>query len=266
MHLYHSPDNPHPHLTAINRKEMSFPTRFLAEKGLLQGRILDFGCGKMKDLEELTRRGYDVTGFDPHYLDEWPAGQFDTILCHYVLNVLMGMEQTFVLMSVAELLKPGGTAYFTVRRDLRKEGFRDHHIYRVATYQCNVKLPFRSLKQANHCEIYAYQHYPLAASAAVAPFAPDGPPELITETAKVYAIYSQTPIKPGHALIIPKRQTPDYFALNLHEQTACTLVTNRVQQHLAYRFSPKGYNLIINTDPSAGQTLPQAHLHLIPRA
>ena len=265
MRLYQSPDNPHAHLTAIDRREVSYPTRWLRDTQRLQGRILDFGCGKMKDLTSLQAEGFDVTGFDPYYRNAWPTGTFDTIICHYVLNVLMALEQTFVLMCVSELLKPGGTAYFTVRRDLEREGFRDHYIHRVATYQCQVQLPFPSLHRARHCEIYAYQHYPLAAPEAVAAFAPAGKAELITETATVYAIYAPDPVRPGHALIIPKRRTEHYFDLSLREQTACTIVTNRTREHLDQRYQPQGYNLITNTGPAAGQVVPQTHIHLIPR-
>ena len=265
MHLYHSPDNPYPHYTAIDRKEVSFPTRVLLEKGLIQGRTLDFGCGKMADLKHLQRLGVEVVGFDPHYLNEWPVGQFDTILCHYVLNVLLPVEQAYVLMNVAELLKPGGTAYYTVRRDLRREGFRDHHIYKVPTYQCNVKLPFRTLKKANHCEIYAYQHFPLTAPQTVQPFAPHGPAELITETASVYAIFAQPGLLPGHALIIPKRRVEDYFALSLKDQTAMTIVVRRVHEVLQHHYQPSAFNLIINSGAEAGQGPAQVHAHVIPR-
>lgn len=265
MRLFHSPDNPYPHYTAIDRKEASFPTRFLLGKGLVQGRVLDFGCGKMADLKHLQRQGVEVVGFDPHYLNEWPAGTFDTILCHYVLNVLLPVEQAYVLMSVAELLKPGGTAYFTVRRDLKREGFRDHHIYQVPTYQCNVKLPFRGIKKANHCEIYAYQHYPLVNPEAVVPFAPKLPAELITETASTYAIYSHKPILPGHALIIPKRPVTDYFTLTLKEQTSMTLAIRRVHEVLQHQLDVQAFNLIINTGPEAEDGPAQVHAHVIPR-
>jgi diadenosine tetraphosphate (Ap4A) HIT family hydrolase len=265
MLIYRSPDNPNPHRTAITRKEISFPTRVLLEKNKIQGRVLDFGCGKMKDLEELGKMGVNIVGYDPHYLNEWPQGEFDTILCHYVLNVLLPIEQTHVLMCIAELLKPGGTAYFTVRRDIQRPGFRTHQIHKSLTYQCNVVLPFSSIKKANHCEIYAYQHFPLAQPEAVAPFCPAGSAELITETASVYAIYSQQALLPGHALIIPKRPVADYFSLTLKEQTACTIVTNRVQYHLSQELKPDGFNLIVNTHASAGQGDLPPHLHLIPR-
>ncbi len=44
-----------------------------------------------------------------------------------------------VMMDIDHLLAPHGTAYFTVRRDLTKDGFCFHPIYRKYTYQCNVQ-------------------------------------------------------------------------------------------------------------------------------
>ncbi len=61
------------------------------------------------------------------------------------MNVLEPEEQAEVLMSVSELLKPTGTAYFTVRRDLKYEGFRTHFVHKMPTYQCNVVLPYKSI-------------------------------------------------------------------------------------------------------------------------
>ncbi|MCA9982497.1 MAG: methyltransferase domain-containing protein, partial [Anaerolineales bacterium] len=80
------------------------------------GRTLDFGCGLGADVAFLAAQGVDITGYDPHYAPTYPTEQFDTIMCHYVLNVLLPEEQAYVLMAISELLKPSGRAFFTVRR------------------------------------------------------------------------------------------------------------------------------------------------------
>jgi len=71
-----------------------------------------------------STKGYNVTGYDPHYAPDQPKGKFDTIVCLYVLNVLLPKEQEYVLMSISELLLPEGSAYFAVRRDIQRDGFR----------------------------------------------------------------------------------------------------------------------------------------------
>ena len=78
------------------------------------GKVLDFGCGIGKDVELLKHKGFDILGYDPFYFPELPKEKFDTILCFYVLNVLLPEEQAAVLMNVSSLLKPTGKAYFAV--------------------------------------------------------------------------------------------------------------------------------------------------------
>ncbi len=61
-------------------------------------------------------------------------------------------------MAVSELLKPTGKAYFTVRRDIEKAGFRTHIKHKRKIYQCNVILPYKSVINPHHCQVYEYQH------------------------------------------------------------------------------------------------------------
>ena len=114
--------NPNSHLTAIQRTSLSFPARILLGENVIQGEVLDYGCGIGKDVELLQKKGFKVDGFDPHYFPKHPEYKYDTILCIYVLNVLLPHEQRDVLMNVSNLLKNGGKAYFAVRRDKTFEG------------------------------------------------------------------------------------------------------------------------------------------------
>ena len=258
--------NNNSHLTAIKRTSVSFPTRWLMEQGLLQGRILDFGCGYGFDVEYLKGKGYDVCAYDKYYEPKYPEGKFDTIICHYVLNVLEPNEQTEVLLQVSELLKPGGTAFFTVRRDIKNDGFRLHAVYKDYTYQCIVKLPYESLLKSGHCEIYAYKHYNQLPQQYKCPFCGLSPNvELLCESATAVAFFDAFPVSKGHVLIVPKRHVADYFDLTEHEQHALWLVANHCKHLLDARFHPDGYNIGINAGVAAGQTIFHVHLHLIPR-
>ncbi|MBC7749111.1 MAG: HIT family protein, partial [Methylotenera sp.] len=93
--------NKNNHLTAKERETLSFPAKFLLNKSLLTGDLLDFGCGFGKDVELLNAKGLDVIGYDKHYFPIYPAKKFDTIICFYVLNVLMQEEQANVLMEIS---------------------------------------------------------------------------------------------------------------------------------------------------------------------
>lgn len=258
----------HPYLTAIKRKDLSVPVRNLLQQGLLKGRILDFGCGFGYDTDELKRRGYDITGYDYYYRPEYPEGKFDTIFCVYVLNVLEPYAQAEVLMNVSNLLSPKGTAYFAVRRDIKEEGFRLHAIYREYTYQCNVRLPFVSLECNSSYELYQYNHFnKLPRKEGVScPFCRlSRKVEIICETATCVAFYDGYPVSPGHALIIPKRHVASYFDLTNHEREAMNVMLQYVKQKLDERFHPDGYNIGINVNEAAGQSVFHVHMHLIPR-
>jgi len=94
--VYQSPKNPNSHLTIKERIYPSYPAKHLLTTGQIKGRVLDFGCGNGVDVTFLRNNGFDIVGYDPYYVPEIPNGQFDTIMCNYVLNVLLPEEQVHV--------------------------------------------------------------------------------------------------------------------------------------------------------------------------
>ena len=266
--IYQSPDNPNSHLTVKERKWPSYPTKQLLNNKLLAGKILDFGCGTGVDVAFLKEENFDITGYDPYYASDYPTGKFDTIICNYVLNVLLPEEQAHVLMAVSELLKSTGRAYFTVRRDITQSGFRTHTKNGGKVYQCNVMLPYKSIIASEHCEIYEYQHFNQQSYAqdSDCPFCRPTPDiELITESATAYTLLVRRSILEDCVLIIPKRHTTNYFELPNRAKTACWLMVDRVKMLMDKRFQPDGYNINIDVGSIAGQTIPHAHICLIPR-
>jgi diadenosine tetraphosphate (Ap4A) HIT family hydrolase len=263
----HKQANNFSHLTAIDRTKLSSPVQFLSTRNLLKGRILDFGCGLGNDVKLLHQQGLDVYGYDPHYFSTYPDGKFDSIFCCYVLNVLMPEAQADVLMNIAHLLKPGGKAYYAVRRDLKKEGFREHYVHKKPTYQCTVKLPFKSIQLNEYCEIYEYVHYnhQWNSSNNCIFCNPHRKLNLLTESATAYAMFDGYPLSKGHVLIVPKRHISNYFELPLKEQSACWLMANKVQKILTTEFQPDGFNVGMNINKAAGQAMNHATIHIIPR-
>lgn len=260
--------NQNSHLTAIERTSLSYPARVLLNQNKIKGKILDFGCGIGKDVELLKGKGNDIIGYDPFYFPEFPNEKFDTVLCFYVLNVLLPEEQAEVLMNVSKLLKPNGKAYFAVRRDIQHEGFRIHKIHRKETYQCLIKLAYLSIYKNENCEIYEYEHYTTLNKGKIelSPFLTgEEIRELIVETATVFSFYDKYPVSKGHSLIVPKRLVSNYFDLTLKEQTACWIVVNKVKTILQEKYNPEGFNIGINVNAEAGQTIWHSHIHVIPR-
>ena len=118
------------HKTAIKRNRLSAPASSLQKLGLLNGRILDYGCGRGKDCEVLS-----IDGYDPFYRPILPSGLYDTILCTFVLNVVNETTQEAILSDMRKLIAENGKAYITVRRDIKQEG-----VTSINTLQRNVVL------------------------------------------------------------------------------------------------------------------------------
>jgi diadenosine tetraphosphate (Ap4A) HIT family hydrolase len=90
-------------------------------------------------------------------------------------------------------------------------------------------------------------------------------PDLLAGNDLAIAFPAGFPVSPGHALIVPRRHEPDFFALTAEEQAAVVALVNPVRAVLEERHSPDAYNLGVNAGRAAGQTIRHAHFHVIPR-
>ena len=133
--------------TAIARKKPSAPLVFLEKHNMLSGTILDYGCGRGMDEKYLLSKGFDVDSYDPNWNPVSINRVYDTILCTYVLNVVDKKIESSVINAVMSLLKDGGKAYFSVRRDIKKEGLTSRG------FQRNVLLDEKVIKEyrGNYC-------------------------------------------------------------------------------------------------------------------
>ena len=73
------------------------------------------------------------------------------------------------------------------------------------------------------------------------------------------------PVSPGHTLVIPKRHIGSWFEITSEEQNAMLDLLRKAKAVLEEEFKPDGYNIGINDGPTAGQTVPHLHMHLISR-
>jgi len=89
--------------------------------------------------------------------------------------------------------------------------------------------------------------------------------EKILESELSFAIFDGFPVNEGHTLIIPKRHTANYFDLSLEEQKDCIELLNCFKVIVQEKYNPAGFNVGININEVAGQTVPHVHIHLIPR-
>ena len=139
--------------TAIARGTGSLPTRWLRSKGLIEGSVLDYGCGKGADVDYLRNFAMFVNGYDPNHRPDDSVLQYkyDTVLCQYVFNTLPKEYEDQLLDKLSQCLAIGGVAYISVRRDIKHEGMT-----RRGTYQRHVKLEdYKDVECIRDCASYA---------------------------------------------------------------------------------------------------------------
>lgn len=88
---------------------------------------------------------------------------------------------------------------------------------------------------------------------------------IIAENELCFAIYDKYPVNLGHVLIIPKRHYKSFFDATIEEVTAIYELIHKCKEILDKKYKPTGYNIGININESAGQTIMHLHVHLIPR-
>ena len=88
---------------------------------------------------------------------------------------------------------------------------------------------------------------------------------IIDTTSYGLVVRDAFPISPGHTLIIPKRHVGSFFDLSSEEREDLMSLLATAKANVEAECKPDGYNIGINDGPTAGQTVPHLHIHLIPR-
>lgn len=89
--------------------------------------------------------------------------------------------------------------------------------------------------------------------------------KIIAESELAFAVDDIHPVSKGHSLVIPKIHVENYFDLERVYQTACWDMVNQLKNILHTKFNPDGYNVGLNINRVAGQSVLHAHIHVIPR-
>ena len=76
---------------------------------------------------------------------------------------------------------------------------------------------------------------------------------------------SEQQVLEGSGLIVPKRHTNDVFSLTAEEWVDTQKLLLKAKVYLEERYGHDGYSVGWNTGETGGQSIPHAHLHVIPR-
>ncbi|MCL7937743.1 MAG: HIT domain-containing protein, partial [marine benthic group bacterium] len=69
----------------------------------------------------------------------------------------------------------------------------------------------------------------------------------------------------GHCLVLPRAHVGSLWDLSLDEQLEVWNLVAEARDLLAGRHAPDGFTVGVNDGLAAGQTIPHAHVHVIPR-
>ncbi|MBN2505794.1 MAG: HIT family protein [Verrucomicrobia bacterium] len=97
------------------------------------------------------------------------------------------------------------------------------------------------------------------------PFCHVPPERVLLETGTTLAFLDAYPVTEGHTLVIPKRHVTSIFELSPEELGALWAQVAAARHWLVHTYSPDAFNIGVNDGPAAGQTIPHAHIHVIPR-
>jgi diadenosine tetraphosphate (Ap4A) HIT family hydrolase len=88
---------------------------------------------------------------------------------------------------------------------------------------------------------------------------------IIIESEYFYSVKDLYPVSVGHTLIISKRHTDNYFELSLSEKIDLIDMIDKVCSTLQTEQKIDGFNIGMNVNEAAGQTIFHTHIHVIPR-
>jgi hypothetical protein len=140
------------HLTAISRKSLSAPMKWMESEGFFDGvprrHCLDYGCGRGFDADALGFQKYDPFWFK---CDDFSESEFDVITCNYVLNVIEDFkDRQAAVEQMLHWLAPCGNLFIAVRAD--KENLKGYT--KRGTWQGYIVLAHPLIRSTSAYDLY----------------------------------------------------------------------------------------------------------------
>ncbi|HRY30787.1 MAG TPA: HIT family protein [Candidatus Paceibacterota bacterium] len=87
----------------------------------------------------------------------------------------------------------------------------------------------------------------------------------IYEDSETLAFLDVNPSHVGHTLVVPKKSYKNIFDLPDNEMANLMRVVKKIATAIKTGLSCDGVNVAMNNGEAAGQIVPHAHIHIIPR-
>jgi diadenosine tetraphosphate (Ap4A) HIT family hydrolase len=97
------------------------------------------------------------------------------------------------------------------------------------------------------------------------PFCPVSPDRIILANEHAVAFRDGYPVAEGHTLVVPRQHVASVFDLGPADQAALWQLVGQAREQLKDELHPDAFTIGINDGVAAGQTVPHAHVHVIPR-
>ena len=91
------------------------------------------------------------------------------------------------------------------------------------------------------------------------------PAQKVDEDEHTVALMDLNPWTRGHALVIPRRHTPNLYEIDDDELRHTAVAARRLARRMRERLRCDGVNVLNAAEPAAWQTVFHFHLHVIPR-
>lgn len=91
------------------------------------------------------------------------------------------------------------------------------------------------------------------------------PADKVYEDENILAFLDITPVNPGHVLLIPKEHYKNLYDLPDETLKQLAPIIKKLSVAVKKSVNADGINIHMNNDKPAGQLVPHAHFHIIPR-
>ena len=88
---------------------------------------------------------------------------------------------------------------------------------------------------------------------------------VILKNSSAKSFFDKYPVNKGHMLVVPNNKVKSIYDLSRKDYQQIFDLVHKCRKYLKKKIKVKNFNIGINDGKLAGQTISQAHIHIIPR-